>query len=93
MDVVYELLLRLGLKLTVKITEYNGVYWLYDEQKHDEQKRYAIILKPINDNTLINIINNKPNKVVALDKVFISDSQKSNMLLQLKDANIDIETI
>ncbi|MDO4896674.1 MAG: site-specific DNA-methyltransferase, partial [Moraxella sp.] len=90
MDIVYELLLRLGLKLTVKIELKDNVYWLIDD---DKNKKYAIVLDDITLDDFNAIIDKKPNKVIALDSVFKSDSIKSNVVLQFKDANIDFESI
>ena len=90
MDIVYELLLRLGLKLTVKIELQDNVYWLIDD---DKNKKYAIVLDDITLDDFNNLISQNPNKVIALDGVFKSDSIKSNVVLQFKDANIDFESI
>lgn len=90
MGVVYELLLRLGLKLTVNVSEQNGVYWLNDGEKN---KRYALVLREIANEEFLNIIAQKPAKVVALDSVFYNDASKTNVILQFKDAKIELETI
>ena len=86
--VVYELLLRMGLKLTANIQEINGVYWIKCDTGN-----YAIVLNKLDQDNMMTIINQKPRKTVMLDTVFETDSQKSNVILQFKDAKLDLETI
>lgn len=41
-----------------------------------------------------NVISSKPNKVIALDKLFKGNDQlKTNTVLQMKDAGIEFKTI
>ncbi|UZA25004.1 site-specific DNA-methyltransferase [Moraxella bovis] len=88
MDIVYELLLKMGLKLTADIKFDNGVYWLTCENKS-----YAIALNSLSQDEFNAIIAKKPAKTVVLDKVFLNDSEKSNVLLQFKDAGLNFESI
>lgn len=88
MDIVYELLLKMGLKLTADIKFDNGVYWLTCENKS-----YAIVLNSLSQDEFNAIIAQKPTKTVVLDKAFLNDSEKSNVMLQFKDANLNFESI
>ncbi|MDO5050770.1 MAG: site-specific DNA-methyltransferase, partial [Moraxella equi] len=87
-DIVYELLLRMGLKLTATIECNNGVYWLTCENKS-----YAIVLNSLSQDEFNAIIDKKPAKTVVLDKAFLNDSEKSNVILQFKDAGLNFESI
>ncbi|STY81228.1 site-specific DNA-methyltransferase [Moraxella catarrhalis] len=88
MDIVYELLLKMGLKLTADIKFDNGVYWLTCENKS-----YAIVLNSLSQDEFHAIIVKKPAKTVVLDKAFLDDSEKSNIILQFKDAGLNFESI
>lgn len=88
MDIVYELLLKMGLKLTADIKFEKGVYWLTCENKS-----YAIVLNSLSQDEFHAIIAKKPAKTVVLDKAFLNDSEKSNMILQFKDAGLNFESI
>ena len=87
-DIVYELLLRMGLKLTADIHFENGIYWLTCDNKS-----YAIVLNQITQDDFNVIITKKPAKTVVLDKAFLNDSQRTNVLLQFKDAGLAIESV
>ncbi|UZA05674.1 site-specific DNA-methyltransferase [Moraxella bovis] len=87
-DIVYELLLKMGLKLTADIKFDNGIYWLTCENKS-----YAIVLNSLSQDEFNAIIDKKPAKTVVLDKVFLNDSEKSNVILQFKDAGLNFESI
>ncbi|OAV34576.1 Type III restriction-modification system methylation subunit [Moraxella catarrhalis] len=88
MDIIYELLLKMGLKLTADIKFEKGVYWLTCENKS-----YAIVLNSLSQDEFHAIIAKKPAKTVVLDKAFLNDSEKSNMILQFKDAGLNFESI
>ncbi|WP_263077359.1 site-specific DNA-methyltransferase [Moraxella nasicaprae] len=88
LDVVYELLLKMGLKLTADIKFDNGVYWL-----NCDNKTYAIVLNSLSQDEFNAIIAKKPSKTVVLDKAFLNDSEKSNVILQFKDAGLYFESI
>nr|WP_241760603.1 hypothetical protein [Moraxella catarrhalis] len=87
-DIIYELLLKMGLKLTADIKFDNGVYWLTCENKS-----YAIVLNSSSQDEFNAIIAKKPAKTVVLDKAFLNDSEKSNIILQFKDAGLNFESI
>lgn len=88
--VVYELLLQLGLKLSAEIKQDKGVYWLTDKEKN---KNYVLVLRATAQETLTNLIKQKPNKIIALDKVFASSAIKSELALQCQDEQIEFETL
>lgn len=87
-DIVYELLLKMGLKLTADIKFDNDIYWLTCENK-----LYAIVLNSLSQDDFNAIIAKKPTKTVVLDKAFLNDSEKSNVILQFKDASLNFESI
>ncbi len=87
---LYEILLRLGLKLSVKVRLENAVFWLDDENG----KRYAILLSEANEALFNQIIEQKPLKVVTLDRLFNgNDALKKNTELQFADHNIQFLVI
>ena len=90
-NMVYELMLRLGCKLTSAVEHKNGVYWVTDE---DTGKRIALLLEAANQTLIDEVIAAAPTKVVALDKWFDgNDALKSNTVLQMKDAGIVFECV
>ena len=90
-NMLYELMLRLGCKLTSAVEHKNGVYWVTDE---DTGKRIALLLESANQTLIDDVIAAAPAKVVALDKWFDgNDALKSNTVLQMKDAGIVFECV
>ena len=90
-NMVYELMLRLGCKLTSPVEHKNGVYWVTDE---DTGKRIALLLEAADQTLIDEVIAAAPAKVVALDKWFDgNDALKSNTVLQMKDAGIVFECV
>ena len=90
-NMLYELMLRLGCKLTSAVEHKNGVYWVIDE---DTGKRIALLLEAANQTLIDDVIAAAPAKVVALDKWFDgNDALKSNTVLQMKDAGIVFECV
>ena len=90
-NMVYELMLRLGCKLTSPVEHKNGVYWVTDE---DTGKRIALLLESANQTLIDDVIAAAPAKVVTLDKWFDgNDALKSNTVLQMKDAGIVFECV
>ncbi|WP_294087295.1 site-specific DNA-methyltransferase [uncultured Actinobacillus sp.] len=83
--VLYEILLRLGLKLTVKVRSENQVFWVEDENG----QTFALMLTEINDKMIEKVIAKQPKKVVTLDRLFNgNDAHKKNTELQMHDADI-----
>ena len=90
-NMLYELMLRLGCKLTSPVAHENGVYWITDE---DTGKRIALLLEAASQTLIDEVIAAAPAKVVALDKWFDgNDALKSNTVLQMKDAGIEFECV
>ena len=90
-NMLYELMLRLGCKLTSPVAHENGVYWITDE---DTGKRIALLLEAASQTLIDEVIAAAPAKVVALDKWFDgNDALKSNTVLQMKDAGIVFECV
>ncbi len=87
---LYEILLRLGLKLSVKVRLENTIFWLDDENG----KRYAILLSEANEALFNQIIEQQPLKVVMLDRMFNgNDALKKNTELQFADHHIQFLVI
>ncbi|MDH2927779.1 DNA methylase [Lonepinella koalarum] len=87
---LYEILLRLGLKLSIKVRLENDVFWLDDENG----KRYAILLSEANEALFNQIIEQQPLKVVMLDRLFNgNDALKKNTELQFADHHIQFLVI
>lgn len=86
-DVLYELLLKSGVPLTVKIEEKNGYVLVNDNE-------IALMLEKADDKIVKKVIAEKPRKVITLDRLFKNnDRLKTNTALQMKDAEIDFKTI
>ena len=88
-NIAYELLLRLGLKLTARVWQQNDVFWL-----EDEGRRTALLLIRIDEALLDELTAQQPDKVVALDRLFDgNDALKTNAVLQMKEAGIVFATV
>ncbi len=88
-NMAYELLLRLGLKLTARVRLENEVYWL-----EDEGRRVALLLSRVDEALLDALTAQRPDKVVALDRLFDgNDALKTNAVLQMKEADIVFATV
>ena len=84
---VYELLLKSGKSLNSKIEFKEGFYVINDNE-------LIFLLEKANQSILDAILNLKPKKVIALDKLFKGNDQlKTNASLQMKDAGIEFKTI
>ncbi|HFC8542359.1 site-specific DNA-methyltransferase [Neisseria weaveri] len=91
LNMAYELMLRLGLKLTCPLHDSDGVYWVEDE---DTGKHTALLLTRADEALIDAVIAENPAKVVALDRLFDgNDSLKSNTVLQMRDAGIIFECV
>ncbi|OSI20912.1 site-specific DNA-methyltransferase [Neisseria dumasiana] len=91
LNMAYELMLRLGLKLTCPLHGSDGVYWVEDE---DTGKHTALLLTRADEALIDAVIAENPAKVVALDRLFDgNDSLKSNTVLQMRDAGIVFECV
>ena len=86
-NMVYELLLKSGKDLNSNIEEKNG----YTSIDNGE---LILVLEEANQKTITSILQEKPEKVIALDKLFKGNDQlKTNTALQMKDAGIEFKTI
>ncbi|TDU40418.1 adenine-specific DNA-methyltransferase [Gelidibacter sediminis] len=86
-NMVYELMLKSGKDLNSKIVHKNGFYIINENE-------LILLLEKVDQKIIDNIIVCKPNKVVALDKLFKDNDQlKTNTVLQMKDAGIEFKTI
>ena len=82
---LYEILLRLGLKLTAKVRSENQVFWMSDESG----QQFALLLETLSADLLDQVISAQPKKVVMLDSLFNgNDALKKNAELQMNDAGI-----
>ncbi len=86
-NMVYELLLKSGKDLNSKIETGDGFYSINNNE-------LVLLLEQANQKIIDKIISNKPQKVIALDKLFKGNDQlKTNTSLQMKDAGIEFKTI
>ena len=86
-NMLYELLLKSGYDLNSRI-EKKSTYYVIDD---DEM---VVALSKMNEETVKEIIELKPKKCIALDKLFAGNDQlKTNTVLQMRDAGIEFKTI
>jgi adenine-specific DNA-methyltransferase len=90
-NMLYELLLKTGRDLNSKVEKRvcDSVDYYYINNGE-----MIIVLSKITEKLIKEIIAKKPQKVIALDKLFEDNDQlKTNTVLQMKDAEIDFRTI
>lgn len=86
-NMVYELLLKSGKDLNSTIETKDGFYAINETE-------LVLILEKANQEIIDAVIASKPQKVIALDKLFKGNDQlKTNASLQMKDAGIEFKTI
>lgn len=86
-NMVYELLLKSGKDLNMKIEDNDG-YYLIDGNE------LALILERVDEQLITEVLSEYPKKVIALDRIFKGDDQlKTNTALQMKDAGVEFKTI
>ena len=86
-SMVYELLLKSGKDLNSQIERKSGAYWI-------NGKELVLILDKISEESLKEVIDSKPAKVIALDRIFKDNDQlKTNTVLQMRDAGVEFKTI
>ncbi len=86
-NMVYELLLKSGKDLNSKIEKTQGCFVINENE-------IVFMLGEATQEIVEAVINIKPLKVVALDKLFMGNDQlKTNTVLQMKDAGIEFKTI
>ena len=90
-NLLYELMLRMGLKLTCKVSFSDDVYWVEDG---DTGGLYAFLLERVDQGLIDAVLAKHPVKVAALDRLFEGDDAlKSNTVLQMKDAGVMFECV
>ena len=90
-NLLYELMLRMGLKLTCKVSFSDDVYFVEDE---DTGGLYAFLLERVDQGLIDAVLSKHPAKVATLDRLFEGDDAlKSNTVLQMKDAGVMFECV
>ncbi|HFC8533475.1 TPA: site-specific DNA-methyltransferase [Neisseria subflava] len=90
-NLLCELMLRMGLKLTCKVLLSDGVYFVEDE---DTGGLYAFLLERVNQDLIDAVLAKHPVKAVVLDRLFDGDDAlKGNTVLQMKDAGVMFECV
>ena len=90
-NLLYELMLRMGLKLTCKVSFSDDVYFVEDE---DTGGLYAFLLERVDQGLIDAVLEKHPVKVAVLDRLFVGDDAlKSNTVLQMKDAGVMFECV
>lgn len=92
-NIVYELMLKNGKDLNSHIKHHNHIYSISDQENYDENI-LVLLLEEVNEDVIESVLQENPNKVIALDKLFKNNDQlKTNTALQMQDADIKFETI
>ena len=90
-NLLYELMLRMGLKLTCKVSFSDDVYFVEDE---DTGGLYAFLLERVDQGLIDAVLEKHPVKVAVLDRLFVGDDAlKSNTVLQMKDAGVMFDCV
>ena len=90
-NLLYELMLRMGLKLTCKVSFSDDVYFVEDE---DTGGLYAFLLERVDQGLIDAVLEKHPVKVAVLDRLFDGDDAlKSNTVLQMKDAGVMFDCV
>jgi adenine-specific DNA-methyltransferase len=89
--ILFEIFLKSGLLLTAKVQTLE----LHQKVYAVEYKRlYICLAQPIESETLLNVLEAKPEKFVYLDEAFKGNDQlKTNTLLQVRHAGISFYTV
>ena len=86
-NMLYELMLKAGYLITDAVEEKKNYYSVKDGE-------LIIALERIDQKIIDSIIAAQPKKVIMLDNLFTGNDQlKTNTVLQMKDAGIDLKTI
>ena len=85
--ILFELLLKNGKDLNSAVVLKNRYYTV-------NGKELIFLLDSASQEIINDVLNEKPNKVIALDRLFEGDDQlKTNTALQMRDAGIEFKTI
>jgi adenine-specific DNA-methyltransferase len=82
---VFEIMLKLGIKLTAEIEEQDGFYRVEDTT--------ICLSEDIDESLVESIIESEPHVAVLLEAGFDSDELKTNTALQMKDASIEFKIV
>jgi adenine-specific DNA-methyltransferase len=86
-NMVYELLLKSGKDLNSEIEHKQNYYCINGNE-------LVMMLEKVTKEIVDAVLKEKPQKVVALDRLFKDNDQlKTNTALQMKDAGIEFKTI
>ena len=86
-NILHELVLKNGKKLTDKIEKKNGYYIINDNE-------LVLLLETVDNSIVDEVLKLKPQKVIALDKLFNGNDQlKTNTVLQFKDAGVEFKSV
>lgn len=86
-NMVYELLLKYGKSLNSSIEHKDGYFAI-------NGRELFLMLEIASQETADTVLREKPNKVIALDRLFKGNDQlKTNTVLQMRDAGIEFKTI
>ena len=86
-NMVYELLLKNGKDLNSTVVLKNGYYTVNGNE-------LIFLLESASQEIINDVLNEKPDKVIALDRLFEGNDQlKTNTALQMRDAGIEFKTI
>ncbi|MBZ4675471.1 MAG: site-specific DNA-methyltransferase [Anaerophaga sp.] len=86
-NMLYELLLKSGFDLNSRVAN-KGSYYVINGNE------MAVVLTKMSEAIVNEIISLKPQKCIALDKLFAGNDQlKTNTVLQMRDAGVEFKTI
>jgi adenine-specific DNA-methyltransferase len=86
-NILYELILKNGKKLTDEIEKKNGYYVVNNNE-------LVLLLESVEKSVIDEVLLLKPQKVVALDKLFNGNDQlKTNTVLQFRDEGIEFKSV
>jgi len=86
-NMLFELLLKSGRNLNAAIESANDYYRINDGEM-------IIALSKINEKIVDSILEDKPQVLITLDRLFKNNDQlKTNTLLQMKDAGIEFKVV
>lgn len=86
-NMIYELLLKNGKDLNSTICHKDGYYSINNQE-------LFLMLEVATQQVIDAILAAKPNKVIALDRLFKGNDQlKTNTVLQMRDASVEFKTI
>ena len=91
LNMLYELLLKSEKDLNSTVEkcacDSSEYYWVNNGE-------LAVLLSKVSEPILAEVLQKKPKKAIALDKLFAGNDQlKTNTVLQMKDAKVEFHTI